>query len=412
MNDWKKIRQTLRVSLITICCAAIAQASVAQDPQPQSRADALRREREEKQKNLTPNTPDVIQRTMTRVERSAATLGIREGLQPWFGTIGRGSGIALGALYRDRDLFNRYGTLEAWSGYSIREYWGGGVNAMFPALADGRLTVQAGANVREDPRQDFFGLGPNSSREDRTNVLIRTTEVGGVAGVRVAPLLTVGGGMAWIQPRLGRGRASSRPAIEQRFSPLEAPGLGIQTEFAKTSAFVDFDYREPKNARKGGWYRLDISRFNDLDSNLLGFTRADLDLRQYFGFLNGRRVIALRGLVSTTDAADGQSVPFYMTPTLGGSRDLRGYRRFRFRGNHLLLLQAEYRWEIWSALEGALFYDAGKVTMDRSDLDLSNLETDYGFGFRFNTNAGVVLRFDTGFGREGAKFRISFGGPF
>ena len=38
-----------------------------------------------------------------------------------------------------------------------------------------------------------------------------------------------------------------------------------------------------------------------------------------------------------------------------------GFRRFRFRDRNLLLLQAEYRWEIFTAVDGAIFYDAGKV---------------------------------------------------
>ena len=54
-------------------------------------------------------------------------------------------------------------------------------------------------------------------------------------------------------------------------------------------------------------------------------------------------------------------MPFYLMPTLGGNDTLRGFREYRFRGPHAILAQAEYRWEIWSGLDGALFYDAGKV---------------------------------------------------
>ena len=45
----------------------------------------------------------------------------------------------------------------------------------------------------------------------------------------------------------------------------------------------------------------------------------------------------------------------------GGSHTLRGFRTFRFRGEKVLLLQAEYRWEAWPALEFALFADAGRA---------------------------------------------------
>ena len=43
-----------------------------------------------------------------------------------------------------------------------------------------------------------------------------------------------------------------------------------------------------------------------------------------------------------------------------------------------LLAQAEYRYEIWSGFDAALFYDAGKVAESRQNLDFTRLERDYG----------------------------------
>ena len=146
---------------------------------------------------------------------------------------------------------------------------------------------------------------------------------------------------------------------------------------------------------------------------MYSFNRTDVDLRQYLGFFAGRRVIALRGLYSTTESADGGTVPFYLMPWLGGKDTLRGFRNYRFRGPHSLLLQAEYRWEIWSGLEGALFYDAGKVANARRDISLNGLESAYGFGFRFNTDNAVIMRFDAAFGsRDGKRLHMVFGGVF
>ena len=97
-------------------------------------------------------------------------------------------------------------------------------------------------------------------------------------------------------------------------------------------------------------------------------------------------MLALHALVSTSDADAGREVPFYLQRTLGGPDDLRGFRRFRFRDRHMLLLQAEYRWEIFTAVDGAIFYDAGKVASRLEDLTCSDLESDYGIGFRFGTD--------------------------
>jgi hemolysin activation/secretion protein len=117
--------------------------------------------------------------------------------------------------------------------------------------------------------------------------------------------------------------------------------------------------------------------------------------------------------VSTSDTDEGHVMPFYAMPTLGGNDTLRGFREYRFRGPHAILGQAEYRWELWSGLDAALFYDAGKVANRRADLNFQDLEKDYGFGFRFNTDQGIVFRVDAGFGsQDGKHLYIVFGGVF
>jgi len=114
-----------------------------------------------------------------------------------------------------------------------------------------------------------------------------------------------------------------------------------------------------------------------------------------------------------SDADAGAEIPFYLQRTLGGPDDLRGFRYLRFRDRHALLLQAEYRWEIFTAMDGAIFYDAGKVASRVEDLTFRDLETDYGIGFRFGTRNGVFLRVEGAFGSSGGKhFIMRFGHVF
>ena len=138
-----------------------------------------------------------------------------------------------------------------------------------------------------------------------------------------------------------------------------------------------------------------------------------MDLRQFVSILSERRILMGRAFVSTSGTSDGQTMPFYLMPTLGGNDSLRGFRDYRFRGPHALLLQGEYRFEVWSGLDAALFYDAGKVEMRRGDLDLRRLESDYGVGLRVNTDNGLILRVDSAFGsRDGAHLWVVLGGVF
>jgi hypothetical protein len=364
----------------------------AQTAEPSTRAEALRQKREEKRQALQPNEPDRLQRAMDYVEDRALNILTREGFFPKIGTLTTGSGFAFGPGYRDRDLLNRYGVIEVWAAGSFKKYWATQARIAFPDLAGGRIMAEGVGNLREYPREAFFGLGPDSRRADFSEFALRLREVGGRAGVRVAPALLVGAGAFLFSPRSSEG----------------------EVDYVRSNGFIEVDYREPLNARRGGWYRLDFSQFSDRDAGTFSFSRTDLDVRQYFGFLADRRVIALRGWLSTSQPSAGSAgIPFYLMPTLGGNDSLRGFRNYRFRGPHAMLLQAEYRWEIWSGLDAALFYDAGKVALRRSELNFDDLERDYGFGFRFNTAQGVIMRVDAAFGsRDGKHLHIVFGGVF
>jgi hypothetical protein len=402
-------RRLIPLLALAIWCAAAS--AFAQEPA--TRAEADRERREEKSREVQPYKQSGFERTMHFVEDKAIFILDREGFYPKLGSLTTGSGFAYGLGFRDRDLFNNTGALDLWAASSIRGYWAVESRLTFPELANKRLLLEAWAAHRDYPDEDFFGLGPNSDRDNQTTYAIKSDLFGGRAGVRPFPILLAGGGVEYLNPRLGPGDNSRLPSIEEIFNPATAPGLGEDVDYLRTMGFVELDYREPKNARKGGWYRVTFNHFDDRTTGLYTFNRVDTDLRQFVGFLAGRRVIAARLFISTSDTDEGHVMPFYSMPTLGGNDTLRGFREYRFRGPHAILLQGEYRFEIWSGLDFALFYDAGKVANRRADLDFENLASDYGFGFRFNTNEAIVFRVDAGFGsRDGNHVYVVFGGVF
>jgi len=386
-------------------------AAVAQEPA--TRAEADRQRREKKQADAKPYQPGGFERAMHFAEERAIFILDREGFYPKLGSLTVGSGFAAGLGFRDRDLFENKGALDLWSAASLKGYWAAEARLTFPELAARRLHLETWASRRDYPQENYFGLGPDSNREDRSDYAIRTNHYGGRVGIRPVRPVLFGGGLELLQPRVGRGRNTRVPDVLERFDPADVPGIGSSADFLRSSAFVEVDYREPKNARRGGWYRADFSHYDDRTAGAYTFNRVDADLRQFVGFLAGRRVLAARLFVSTSDTTGNQVVPFYYMPTLGGNDTLRGFREYRFRGPHAILVQGEYRWEIWSGLDAALFYDAGKVADRRTDLDFTNLQSDYGFGFRFNTNSGVIFRVDAAFGsRDGRHLYMVFGGNF
>jgi hypothetical protein len=391
---------------------AAAQTDAVQ-PAPTTRAEALRQEREAKQRGEKLYERNGFENTMHFAEEKAIFFLSREGFYPKLGSLTTGSGFAGGVGYRNSTLFNRYGIFDIYAAASIKSYWALETSATFPRLADGKLYARVYGGRREYPEEDFFGLGPDSRRGDQVSFMLKTNRFGGNAGVRPVEPLMVGGGVEYIQPYVGQGKDKLVPTIGEVFDDSTAPGLSQQPNFLRTSAFVQVDYAEPVYARKGGWYRMEFSHIADQDLDRYTFNRLDVDVRQFIPFFAERRVIALRGFMSTSDVSDGNQVPFYLQPYLGGNDTMRGFREYRFRGPHSILLQGEYRFEIWSGLDMAFFYDTGKVAFRREDLGINDLEKDYGFGFRFNTREGVVMRVDAGFGsRDGKHLYITFGGVF
>ena len=388
---------------------AFAQTS---DAPAQSRAEVLKRARDDKQQSIAPYQPSGLERGLNAIEtRVLANFG-RDGFHPKFGSLATGSGFALGIDYLNRQLVDREGALNVWGAVSLKKYWAVQGSFDLPRLAGGWLTVGTYARHQNYPQEDFFGVGPDARREDHTSFKIVNTMAGGRAGVKPSARLAIGGGVEYFRHDLAPGRNKAVPSIEALFSDATAAGLGVARNFVRPYLTLEYDYRQPRNARKGGWYRAEASRFADA-TDAFTFNRVDVDLRQYASLLAERRVLAVRLFASTSDPAPGARVPFYLMPSLGGHDSLRGFRDYRFRGPHAILTQTEYRFEVWSGLDAALFYDAGKVTLQRSNLNFKDLEHDYGFGFRFNTDNGTILRIDAGFGsRDGKHLYIVFGDVF
>ena len=407
---------------LLICALAFVAAHVvavlpalAQEPEPTTRAEVLEREREAKSQTLTPPEVGRLERTLLSLENGRLferLLMPPEGFYPKIGNITAGSGFALGPGYRKSGLLGDRADFNVFGAVSLQRYWMLDAKFTLPELADGHVFADVHGRLFDFPSEDFFGLGPASLRGDETTYTLRSSQVGVAGGVKPLSWLTFGAGVDHLTPSISAGRDGR--TIGELFDASDAPGLDIQPDFIRWELSADVNMREPRgNPRRGGQYKLVYQRFDDRDLQRYTFNRVDVDLQQYVPLLRDRRVLALRAAVSTSDADTGQEVPFYYQRTLGGPDDLRGFRRFRYRDENSILLQAEYRWEIFTAVDGAIFYDAGKVASRREDLSLSDLESDYGIGFRFGTRNGVFLRVEGAFGSSGGKhFILRFGHVF
>ena len=401
---------------VALIAALLAVPPLPQDA-PATRAAVLAAQRQAKAQALHPYEPTVLERLALGVEdgRLRRLIAPHNGFFVEYGYTHKpvGSGIGIGGGFR-HDLLRRQARVELEAGISVRNYQLLRADVALPRLAGERLEIGLEATFRRQPQDDFFGLGQESSEDGRVNYQFEGRETQGRAVVRPVPWLRTGLRVGRLSPSIGRGRDTRFPSIEERFDEGTAPGLATQPDFVYGELFGAVDYRdEPGNARQGGYYSLASRTHADSGTDRYGFRSVDLLLQQFVPVFDKKRVFAFQlGMTGTRASAEGV-VPFYMRPTVGGSRTLRSVRDFRFRDTHALWFNAEYRWEAFGLLDMALFTDWARVAPSFSGLDLSGLQPAYGVGFRFNTSSTVFLRLDVAGGAgEGLQTFFKFSKAF
>lgn len=303
----------------------------------------------------------------------------------------QGSGwITLGPGYRHwykRDSIFIDGSAGlSWRGYKMAQG-----RLEFPKLLRSRLTLGTMYRWQDFRSVKTFGEGPDSSEDALATYHLTSHNVVGYAAVPLARWLTVNASVGALNPSV-------------RFTQAPEP------QFFHGEASLVADTRDfPNHPTRGALVRVAASRFTDRDNGAFSFKRYESEATGFIPLASARVVVALRGwlVASATDA--GQSVPFYLQPTLGGGHSLRSFSDFRFRDDSLLLANAEVRLAMFTHLDAVVFADAGNVAAQWRDLDLNHQS--FGAGLRFHTRRDTIARFDAAQGAEGWRFTFSLSEP-
>jgi len=372
---------------------------LAQTPEPEMRQSVLENATAEKAKSLQPYEVTLAEKVITRLEARFTGGTVR--WHPYLQNAYRGGGFAAGVGY----LFHTsaYSTLDVRGSYSVNSYKLAEAEFIAPRLFDRRGELKVLGGWRDATQVAFHGVGMSTSSADLANYGFE--QPFGSALLTIRPtrrLFMVRGGFEASRWDLKAGQGTS-PSIDELYTPESLPGLGVTSTFLHSQATVGFDSRESSGyARRGGFYGVTGHDYTDRD-DALGFRQVDYEVIQHIPILRESWVVSLHGLATTTWNKTDQALPFYMLPSLGGGSTLRGFSSFRFSDSNSLLLQAEWRIMANRFFDSAVFYDAGKVAARRSDLDLKDLKSDYGFGVRFHAPMATVLRVDVARSNEGTR---------
>jgi surface antigen Omp85-like protein len=393
------------ITLAVLCLAACPASAAAQAQEPSTRAGQI--EQAQAAKVTHPYEPGQVEKVLDFVE---STLVPGSGPHPFFESAYSGGGFTLGAGYNQ--FVSPYNSVDVRGSYTFKNYKRIEAEFTAPGLFDGRGTFSALAGWREATQVGFYGIGTNTSKGDRVNygftrpyasaqMVLRPTGGG----------LVLSGGAEVSQWDTGPGDGSV-PSIETVYTPQSLPGLGAEPVYYHTQATVGFDSRPAVDyARHGGYYRVTFHDYADPD-DVFGLNQITYEAMQHIPILRETWVVSMRARVETATNKEGQELPYFMLPSLGGGSSLRGFSSWRFRDRNSLLLQLDWRTMVNRYIDIALLYDAGKVTGRSGDLSLNGLKSDFGVGFRLHGPTTTPLRIDIMKANEGFHIVFASGAAF
>jgi hypothetical protein len=377
--------------------------STASAQEPGTRAEETARKQTEKAARAAPRPPYWIEQRLLQIERAGGP-GVASGWFVTFGDIKSGSGLALGPSYGK--LFDNGALIHAKAAYSIRNFKMAQLSLHAPPAAGGRLAVDGRLRWQDAPTLAFYPIGTNSTKT-RFDFSETKTEISGRASFRPVPFVRLGGGAGY-EDFHTTNVILRNPSAEERLQLVFVPGTGSDPSYVHSHVSGALDWRDgPGYSRRGSLVQATFHDYRQQRRDGLSFQRVDVAAEQYVPILHGNWVFYLGLRVSTTDTTDGNNVPFFLMPQLGGN-DLRGFSNYRFRDRHSILFTAEYRWYVQEYVDMAIFYDAGKVAPSRSQIDFDGLKSSVGAGLRFHGPRTTVMKGEIARSREGWRLIVGF----
>jgi outer membrane protein assembly factor BamA len=259
------------------------------------------------------------------------------------------------------------------------------------------LSLKLTGRYRNYPQEDFWGLGNDTSENQRTNYLLE--DVDGTATLETSfRNFRAGISGGYLKINTGPGRDKNFPSTPE--------SLQLGPSYRHAGFFLGYQSLDSESdPHNGGRYTFDWTAF------VSSFQRYVIDARRFVP-ITADSQLALRAETVFTDSSATEEIPFFMLPTAGGNDTVRGFNQYRFRDRSALVLNAEYRRPLAGFLDAVVFVDAGRVFARAGDFTLKGLHPAAGFGGRVKFGKRVFFGIDLGFSREGKRLWFRSGQMF
>jgi hypothetical protein len=337
----------------------------------------------------------------------------------WFryGGFGLGSGYGGGIGYRLPNSGRGHPNLRVFAGatFSGYEEYYAQLDSMNVRRTRNRMQVR----YHDRPEEDLYGLGVNSSLDDRSTYRLERSSVILTAD-RIGRRSRFELNLGVSRNDLGPGTDDGFPTSQEQF-PDAIDVLTGRYDYFEVGAFLSWDRRDNDfYAYRGNFFGFGFHLNEGIRDTQASFSKYNLELQQFIPLGGVRRTLALRfnGVITDDRSPVGVEAPVFASERMGGNRSVRAYRNGRFIDEDMIVGNVEYRYPMWwvdaesgIAIDVVAFFDFGTVMPDLSKMQQKDIRNGAGFALYMVTARSLIGHFLVGWTSEGARVDLAIRGP-
>jgi outer membrane protein assembly factor BamA len=334
-------------------------------------------------------------------------------IHPVFGSGGNG-GFGGGLGIRLNSLISKHDRLSVRGTYSVFDYSHIGLTHTVPL--DSSFTLTTTVTYDRMEREPFYGFGNNSLDRDEVAFTHERIVAGTELDWAVSRRFHAGVAVAYNAHNTFDG---DDPDLQGALDSIQTALALVPTDlrstrYVSTELGLYYDYRNnPGQPSSGGFGKITGTFYGGVGrSDELRFYKLRLDYRHFIELFE-KRVFRVRLLAQSIDIIDVENRPrnpIYLQSYLGGPDGLQGYEPSRFTDKEMALVSIEYRWPVWRAIDGVLFFEEGRVFDSFSDsFTFRHWQYSVGTGLRVWSRWGQVASLTIAWSREETRFVFNFG---
>ncbi len=273
-------------------------------------------------------------------------------------------------------------------------------------------------NFEDRPRQDFFGIGPDTSRGDSHNFKSKDATLELRLGYSLTLHTDLKATFGYKTVDIEDGEDDGKGKMDRN-----VPGAG-GGHLLISGLELMHDTRDfPGDPHKGGFEHFKVSYHDGVGGYDFGYFKYRGELARYHEIFSERQVLGGRLLMEHNDELNHQQIPFFDMARLGGygvypslGDEHRGFQQNRFFGKSLFLLNLEYRYLVWQyrdfSMDAVIFWDEGQVFNEFSRFQFKDFRASVGGGLRFKVLRNAILSFEAAKSSEGVEVYARSQTPF